>query len=92
MIRCHLIRKNPPVKRRRGESKENVSIIIDDTIEAVEKEIALSRDASERIAPGYMPILRAEFYDNDALLANIKKDCTFGTPLKVLDADQIAKL
>lgn len=55
-------------------------------------EIARSRDASEEIAPGYMPMIEIRLYDLEPYLAWVRSGGEMPKPLRVLNAAEIAAL
>jgi len=94
MVRIEITRRLD-CKQGKGRNRINPTTIIHEATEAeAVAEIRALRIAGDEIAPGYMPIIEAHFYDFDAFAAWVKNGGSRNPPrpFRTLSADEIASL
>ena len=71
----------------------SIDAVMADTADAIAA-LRASRDASEEIAPGYMPMIEARLYDFDIFMAWVKNGNSNNPPkpFRVLSAEELASL
>ena len=94
MIRIEFTRRMD-CKQGKGRNRVNPNGTFNESTEAdAIAALRASRDASEEIAPGYMPMIEARLYDFDIFMAWVKNGNSNNPPkpFRVLSAEELASL
>lgn len=94
MIRMEITRRLD-CKQGKGRTRVNPTSVSHEPTEAEAIDfIRATRDAGNRIAPGYMPIIEVRLYENDRYLSELRtcKGSDYPKPFRTLTAEEIAAL